>query len=53
MSLVSVLACETYELEKIRQAVNTLLAPFGGMERFVRPGMRVLLKPNLLSATDP
>jgi len=52
MSLVSVVACDTYELEQVRQAVGTLLAPLGGMERFVRPGMRVLLKPNLLSATD-
>ncbi|NLE99690.1 MAG: DUF362 domain-containing protein [Anaerolineales bacterium] len=29
------------------------LAPLGGLERFVRPGMRVLLKPNMLTAAPP
>ena len=49
-SVVSVVACETYDLEVVRQALNGALAPLGGMRQFVRPGMRVLLKPNLLKA---
>lgn len=53
MSVVSVVACEVYDLPVIRQAVEAVLAPLGGIARFVRPGMRVLLKPNLLSAADP
>jgi len=32
--------------------VNEALAPLGGIGRFVRPGMKVLLKPNLLAAAD-
>ncbi len=52
MSIVSVVACDTYELDDVRQAVIAALTPLGGIERFVRPGMRVLLKPNLLLASD-
>lgn len=52
MSLVSVVACETYALEQVRRSIAAVLAPLGGIERFVRPGMRVLLKPNLLAAAD-
>jgi uncharacterized protein (DUF362 family)/NAD-dependent dihydropyrimidine dehydrogenase PreA subunit len=52
MSVVSVVACETYEPDAVRQAVVAALAPLGGMGRFVRPGMRVLLKPNLLTPAD-
>lgn len=33
--------------------INTLLAPLGGMEKFVSKGDRVLLKVNLLSAAVP
>ncbi len=52
MPRVSVVACETYEPGPVRRAVKAALAPLGGIERFVRPGMRVLLKPNLLTAAD-
>lgn len=48
MVTVSVVACETYDPETVRRALETALAPLGGMGRFVRPGMRVLLKPNLI-----
>ena len=53
MSSVSVVRCETYELTALRRSVRTALAPLGGIERFVRPGMRVLLKPNMLTAVGP
>jgi len=33
--------------------IETLLAPFGGMERFVKKNEKVLLKVNLLSAKGP
>lgn len=39
-----------YDREEVRQGVARLLEPLGGMGRFVRPGERVLIKPNLLSA---
>jgi len=49
MSVVSAVTCQTYNLDELRAAVQAVLAPLGGLERFVRPGMMVLLKPNLLS----
>ncbi len=48
MAVVSVVACETYDLESIHRALERILAPLGGIGHFVRPGMRVLLKPNLI-----
>ena len=36
-----------------RQAIAALLAPLGGMQAFVKPGDRVLLKPNLLTGARP
>jgi uncharacterized protein (DUF362 family)/NAD-dependent dihydropyrimidine dehydrogenase PreA subunit len=53
MSVVSVAACNTYDSDALCQAISALLAPLGGMGRFVSPGLRVLLKPNLLAAVDP
>lgn len=35
------------------EAVTSALAPFGGMTTFVRPGDRVLIKPNLAWARTP
>ncbi len=48
MVMVSIAACDTYDLETVRHVLEGVLAPLGGMGRFVRPGMRVLLKPNLI-----
>jgi len=50
--IVSVVACKNYDLETVKKAVKACLEPLGGMPRFVRPGMRVLLKPNLLVAAE-
>ncbi len=50
-SLVTVTPCPAYDFNSVRTALRECLAPLGGMQRFVRPGMRVLLKPNLLTAT--
>ena len=52
MSVVSIAACETYNPTVVRRATDAVLAPLGGIGRFVRRGMQVLLKPNLLVASD-
>ncbi|MBU0494923.1 MAG: DUF362 domain-containing protein [Chloroflexi bacterium] len=49
MSIVSVQSCASYDPAAVRQAVMAALNPLGGMAQFVRPGMRVLLKPNLIN----
>jgi len=51
--LVSIGQCTTYDDPLLRSAVVSLLRPLGGMERFVEPGDRVLLKPNMLAAKLP
>ena len=50
---VSLVPCSSYEAIEIRSALKRALDPLGGIEAFVKPGQRVLLKPNLLSAKDP
>lgn len=50
---VTVMKCGNYESDAVRAALSEALAPLGGMEAFARPGQRVLIKPNLLSAKDP
>ena len=45
---VSVVRCHSYEAPALQEALHTLLEPLGGIGNFVRPGQRVLLKPNLI-----
>jgi uncharacterized protein (DUF362 family) len=52
-SSVSLLQATSYELSVLRSSIVSLLAPFGGMSAFVKPGDRVLLKPNLLTGARP
>ncbi len=52
-SSVSLLRAESYDLTALRQSIEALLEPLGGMEAFVKPGDRVLLKPNLLTGARP
>ena len=53
MNRVSVYRQETYERAEIRGRIERIIADLGGAERFFRPGMRVLLKPNMLAASRP
>jgi len=50
---VSLLRAQSYDHTQLRQALETLLEPLGGMTAFVKPGDRVLLKPNLLTGGRP
>jgi uncharacterized protein (DUF362 family)/NAD-dependent dihydropyrimidine dehydrogenase PreA subunit len=53
MHTVSIQRVETYGQDRLRPALERLLSPLGGMAAFVRPGERVLLKPNLLAGKPP
>lgn len=53
MSVVSLLRVPAYDLDLLRDRVVALLEPLGGMGAFVKPGDRVLLKPNLLTGSRP
>lgn len=50
---VAVQRCPDYGIEHVRKAVAETVAQLGGMERFVSPGDRVLLKVNLLFPSKP
>jgi len=52
-SVVSCQACESYEPDHVRAAVDACFADLGGLDTFVKPGDRVFLKPNLLMPAKP
>ncbi|WP_338038139.1 DUF362 domain-containing protein [Neosynechococcus sphagnicola] len=52
-SAVSLLRTLSYDLPLLQANLERLLAPLGGMAAFVKPGDRVLLKPNLLTGARP
>ncbi len=52
-STVALVRCETYDSTEVEEAIGRGLALLGGVERFVRPGEALLLKPNLLVGTAP
>ncbi|HIE53467.1 MAG TPA: DUF362 domain-containing protein [Armatimonadetes bacterium] len=53
MKAVSIARCAELRPDEVGAAVTEAVAALGGMERFVQPGNRVLLKPNLLSPDPP
>ncbi len=52
-SLVSLKHATSYRPDLVLDAMRSCLAPLGGMAAFVRPGQRVLLKPNILGGFHP
>lgn len=50
---VAVTRCPDYDPAAVEAAVRRAVDLLGGMDRFVRPGQRVLVKPNLLLPSDP
>lgn len=50
---VAIVRCRDYDQARVDAAVQEAVGLLGGMERFVKPGQRVLLKVNLLRAADP
>ncbi len=53
MTEVAVVRCSDYCQEKVDEAVAECLELIGGLTKWVRPGDRVLLKANVLSAKPP
>ena len=50
---VSLISAQSYEKQALRQSIEKVLEPLGGIGAFVKKGDRVLLKPNLLTAARP
>lgn len=53
MPIVSLLQATSYEHQSLKAALEKVLQPLGGMGAIVKPGDRVLLKPNLLTGARP
>ncbi len=52
-AMVSLRKVADYDPDRVLAAMRSGLEPLGGMKRFVQPGQRVLLKPNLLGGFAP
>lgn len=52
-STVSLVRCSDYEQDKIDTGVEEALVHLGGIQQYVKPGQRVLLKFNLLVGAAP
>ena len=50
---ISVVKCDSYEPSVVEQAVRRMVNLLGGITCFVKPGSRVLVKPNLLMSKGP
>ncbi|WP_035991099.1 DUF362 domain-containing protein [Leptolyngbya sp. KIOST-1] len=50
---VSLIQAQSYDRDDLARALAQVLEPLGGMAAFVKPGDRVLLKPNLLTGSRP
>ncbi|HOG45623.1 MAG TPA: DUF362 domain-containing protein [Anaerolineae bacterium] len=50
---VALVECDDYAPEHVEAALRRAVDLLGGLGRYVRPGMRVALKPNLLRAMPP
>ncbi|MBU1088176.1 MAG: DUF362 domain-containing protein [Candidatus Omnitrophica bacterium] len=53
MSQVSIIRCADYELNKLYQSVKQSVDAQGGIDRFIKTGQSVLLKPNFLKIARP
>lgn len=51
--IVSLLRAQSYAVDDLQTKLEAVLAPLGGMTAIVKPGDRVLLKPNLLTGARP
>ncbi|MDD5492668.1 MAG: DUF362 domain-containing protein [bacterium] len=50
---VASVKCKTYEPSEVTQALTALLNHIGGLGAYVKPGQKVLIKPNLLAPRPP
>ena len=53
MTNVSIVRCADYDRNRVFAAVRRAVDLVGGIDAYVRPGDRVLIKPNLLKGREP
>jgi uncharacterized protein (DUF362 family)/Pyruvate/2-oxoacid:ferredoxin oxidoreductase delta subunit len=52
-SKVALVACDTYDEGEVYEAVRAGLDLIGGVSSFVKPGEKIVIKPNVLIGTGP
>jgi uncharacterized protein (DUF362 family)/NAD-dependent dihydropyrimidine dehydrogenase PreA subunit len=52
-SVVALVRCNSYDEAKVSRAVGEGVGLLGGVTCFVKPGERIVLKPNVLIGSDP
>lgn len=50
---VVVKRCSSYALEDVKEALERIFSALGGLQSYVKPGMHVVLKPNLVMKKRP
>lgn len=53
MNEVSVRKCNDYSYENVKKSIEKLIEDLGGLEKYIKPGSNVLVKPNLLMKKTP
>ena len=53
MATLSILRCDDYDYTKVKETINKTFNLLGGIEQYIKPGMKVLLKINLLMKKKP
>jgi hypothetical protein len=53
LSTVSIVKCDGYDDKKVMQAVLESFRNLGGLDKYIKPGMKVALKANLLMDKPP
>lgn len=48
MGNVSIRECNDYDYESVKHAISKNLEDLGGLEKYIKPNSKVLIKPNLL-----
>lgn len=51
--IVSLQQLSDYHPAQVETALENLLAPLGGIQTFIKPGQKVLIKPNMLAGKAP
>ena len=52
-SKVVLVKCDTYDDEQVYNAIKAGFDLVGGISHFIKPGERIVIKPNVLSGTNP
>ncbi len=48
MTKVSIRACESYDYDVFRKSFEKMMEDIGGLDKFIKEGSKVVIKPNLV-----